>query len=109
MLYNTPRKVQKMTSPMVTQHVTLYPSAAIRTGPSLSLSPRVMAGPMLKPHPAENLALTKSSMIDGGRRKGRKGEREEGENEEGRRGKKGKEILSVTGTPCLLLPNGKDS
>lgn len=38
MLYNTPRKVRKMTSSMVTQHVTLYPSAAIRTGPSLSQS-----------------------------------------------------------------------
>lgn len=25
MLYNTPRKIQKMTSPMVTQHVTLIP------------------------------------------------------------------------------------
>lgn len=82
-----------MTSPMVTQHVTLYPSAAIRTGLSLSqsqlsLSPRVMAGPMLKPHPAENLALTKASMMDGGRREGRKGEREDRESEGGRRGER---------------------
>lgn len=43
-----------------------------------------MAGPMLKPHPAENLTLARSSRMDGGRREGRKGEREEGESEGGR-------------------------
>ena len=111
MLYNTLRIVQKMTSPVIIQHVTLYPSAAIRTGPSLSqsqlsLNPRVRAGPMLKPHPAENLALTRSSRIDGGRREGRDEGRREQEREQG---KKGKDFLSITGTPCLLFPNGGDS
>lgn len=61
-----------------------------------------MAGPMLKPQSAENLALTRSSRMDGRRREGKKeGRKERGREGGGGRRKEGRKSLSGKGGTLL--------